>query len=97
MPTFISLINWTDQGIHAFDESLQRSAAAKELAQRFGGSLDDTYWTVGQYDLVAIATFPDDETATAFMLALGSQGNVRTQTLRAFNAEEMAAITKKIK
>lgn len=97
MPTFISLINWTDQGIHAFGETLQRSAAAKELAQRFGGSFNDIYWTVGQYDLVAIATFPDDETATAFMLALGSQGSVRTQTLRAFNAEEMAAITEKIK
>ena len=54
------------------------------------------YWTVGQYDLVTVADFPDDETGTEFLLALGSQGNVRTTTLRAYNASEVAGVIGKL-
>lgn len=96
MPTYISLINWTDQGIRAFKATVDRSKAAAELAERLGGSLTDIYWTVGPYDLVAVAEFPDDETETAFLLALGSQGNVRTVTLRAYDAEQVTGIMAKI-
>jgi uncharacterized protein with GYD domain len=96
MPTYISLINWTDQGIRSFGESTKRADAAKELAQRMGGSIPHTYWTVGQYDVVTVSDFPDDETATAFLLALGSQGNIRTTTLRAYDAEEMTRIIAKV-
>ena len=92
MPTYISLINWTDQGIRNFGESVKRSYAAKALAQRMGGSIAHTYWTVGRYDVVTVADFPDDETATAFLLALGAQGNIRTNTLRAHTSEEMTQI-----
>lgn len=95
MATYISLINWTDQGIHNFSDTLQRSDAAKALAQRMGGTIPHIYWTVGQYDLVTVAEFPDDETATAFLLALGSQGNVRTTTLRAYDADDIAGIINK--
>ena len=96
MATYISLINWTDQGIRNFSDTLQRSDAAKALAQRMGGSIASIYWTVGQYDLVTIAEFPDDETGTAFLLALGSQGNVRTTTLRAYNSAEVAGVIGKL-
>ena len=96
MATYISLINWTDQGIRNFSDTLQRSDAAKALAQRMGGSIASIYWTVGQYDLVTIAEFPDDETGTAFLLALGSQGNVRTTTLRAYDASEVAEVISKL-
>lgn len=96
MPTYISLINWTDQGIRTFKGSVDRSKAAAELAERLGGNLKEVYWTVGPYDLVAVAEFPDDETDTAFLLALGSQGNVRTVTLRAYNAEQVTGIMEKI-
>ena len=95
MPTYISLINWTDQGISNFKESVKRAEAATALAQRMGGSIPHIYWTVGQYDLVTVAEFPDDESATAFLLALGAQGNVRTSTLRAYNAEEITGIMAK--
>ncbi len=96
MPTYISLVNWTDQGIRGFKDTLDRAQAANDLAQQLGGTLKEVYWTVGPYDVVAIAEFPDDETGTAFVIALGSQGNVRTTTLRAFNRDEMTRVLAKV-
>ena len=96
MPTYISLINWTDQGIGNFKESVNRAKAATELAERMGGNLKEIYWTVGPYDIVTVADFPDDETETAFLLALGSQGNIRSATLRAYTAEQMTGIIGKV-
>lgn len=96
MPTYISLISWTDQGVRSFKDTVDRAKSAAQAAERMGGRLKDTYWTVGEYDIVSIAEFPDDESGTAFLLALGSQGNIRTNTLRAFNAEEMSEIIGKV-
>jgi len=96
MATYISLLNWTDQGIRNFSDTVRRSDDAKALAQRMGGSVTNIYWTVGQYDLVTIADFPDDESGTAFLLALGAQGNVRSTTLRAYNASEVAGVISKL-
>lgn len=96
MPTYISLINWTDQGVRNFKETVDRAKAATELAERMGGNLKDVYWTVGPYDIVSVADFPDDETGTAFLLALGSQGNIRTATLRAYTAEQITGIMGKL-
>ena len=95
MPIYISLINYTDQGIKTVKDTLGRAEAAQQLASGMGGSLKEVYWTLGSYDLVAVSEAPDDETATAFALALGSQGNIRTTTLRAFDAEDMAGILAK--
>jgi len=91
MPTYVSLINWTDQGIRNVKETLQRADSAAELAQQLGGSLQ-VYWTVGPHDIVAILEAPDDESATAFLLETGSLGNIRTTTLRAYDREEMSSI-----
>jgi len=95
MATYVSLISFTDQGIRTFTDTLDRAAAGKQLAGKFGGSLKEIYWTLGAYDIVAISEAPDDESATAFALALSSQGNVRTTTLRAFDAGEMKGIIAK--
>ena len=95
MATYISLINWTEKGIVQFKDTLERAEAAKKLATKLGGTLKDVYWTVGPYDLVTIYEAPDDESATAFSLALGSQGNVRTTTLRAFSGDAMRRIVAK--
>lgn len=92
MPTYVSLINWTEKGVAAFKDTVDRAEAGKALAAKFGGALKDIYWTIGPYDIVAISEAPDDETATAFALALAAQGNVRTTTLRAFSADEMRGI-----
>ncbi len=96
MATYISLINWTDQGIKAFRESVDRSEAARELAEKLGGSFKEIYWTLGPYDIVGVLEAPDDETVEAALLGIASQGNVRTTTLRAFSADEMRAIVQKV-
>ena len=96
MPNYIMLISWTDQGVKAYANSLDRAeAAAQQLATKFGGNLKQIYWTMGAYDLVSVLEAPDDESATAFALAISSLGNVRTSTLRAFDAAEMREIVNK--
>jgi uncharacterized protein with GYD domain len=92
VPTYISLINFTDQGIRTVKETTQRASAAGQLATQMGGDLKGIYWTVGPYDIVTVSDFPDDETGTAFLLALGSQGNIRTTTMRAYTADQMTGI-----
>jgi uncharacterized protein with GYD domain len=96
MPTYISLMNWTDQGVRTAKETLDRSSAATALAESMGGKIKDIYWTNGPYDIVTVAEFPDDATGTAFLLAAGSQGNIRTTTLRAFDRDEVAEILQKL-
>ena len=96
MPTFVSLVNWTDQGVAHVRDTVARAEDAKRAAAAMGGSLKEIYWTVGSYDLVITADFPDDQTATAFLLALSSNGNVRTCTLRAYGPDEMNQILAKL-
>lgn len=95
MPTYVSLINWTDKGIGEFKDTVDRAEAGRQLAGKFGGALKEIYWTIGPYDIVALSEAPDDESATAFALALSAQGNVRTTTMRAFSGEEMRGIISK--
>ena len=95
VPTYVSLMNFTDQGISNVKESPQRADSAAELAQKHGGSVQ-LYWTVGPYDLVAILEAPDDESATAFLLEAASLGNVRSTTLRAYDREEMSSILERL-
>jgi uncharacterized protein with GYD domain len=95
MPNYITLINWTDQGVKAYANTLDRAEAAAQLATKFGGNLKQLYWTMGAYDAVGVLEAPDDESATAYALALSSLGNVRTSTLRAYDAAEMREIINK--
>ncbi len=96
MATFITLANFTEQGIRNAKESPNRAAAFSAAAEKLGAKIKDIYWTVGHYDAVAIIEGPDDETVTSLLLALGAQGNVRTETLRAFSADEMKTITSRM-
>ncbi|GAA1525611.1 GYD domain-containing protein [Streptomyces albidochromogenes] len=95
MPTFVTLLNWTDQGIRTYKDTPQRAEAFAAAAQKLGAKLLNIYWTVGSYDIVAVVEAPDDETATAMLLQVGGLGNVRTTTLRAFGREEMDRIIAK--
>lgn len=94
MPKYINLIGWTDQGVKNFKETTKRAEDAAALAAKMGGKLT-VYWTIGAYDIVTLSEFPDDQTATAFLLRAASLGNIRTQTMRAFDAQEMSAIINK--
>jgi uncharacterized protein with GYD domain len=95
MATFISLINFTDQGIRSIKESPARYEAFRGMAEKLGVTVKDIYYTVGNYDLVVVVE-GSDEAATAALLKVGSLGNVRTQTLRGFSVEEMKRIIGKM-
>lgn len=95
MARYVTLINWTDQGVRAFRDTLDRANTASQLFESFGGSMVEIYWTIGQYDLVTIADFPDDETATAALLRVSEAGNIRTTTLRAFDRDSIGRIVEK--
>jgi uncharacterized protein with GYD domain len=97
MATYIVLINFTEQGIRAIKDSPKRAAAATELARGFGIEVRDIFWTVGAFDGAVVLEAPDDEAVTAWALKVGSLGNVRTQTLRAFRASEFEKIIAEIK
>jgi uncharacterized protein with GYD domain len=91
MATFISLVNFTDQGIRTVKESPDRYAAFKATAEKLGVSVKAAFYTVGHYDAVVVAE-GSDEAVTATLLKLGSLGNVRTETLRAFSVDEIRKI-----
>ena len=95
MPTYIALHNFTDQGIRTITETIQRADGAADLAKQYGASLQ-TYWSAGPYDVVYILEAPDDESAAAFLLDVGSRGVVRTTTLRAYDREEMSSMIEKL-
>jgi uncharacterized protein with GYD domain len=95
MPTYVSLIHWTEQGIKNYKDTTRRAEDFSRLVESLGGRVRELLWTVGEYDIVAVAEFPDDETGTAALLQVGSLGNVRTNTMRAFNAEEMGGIIRR--
>ena len=95
MATYVLLINWTEQGIRDFKESPKRARDFTNAAKAAGGRTRALYWTLGQYDIVAVVEAPDDETITALALRVGALGNVRTTTLRAFGEAEFRDIVKK--
>lgn len=88
MATFISLLNFTDQGIRNVKESPDRYEAFRAMAEKAGAKVKGFYYTMGQNDMVLI-TEGSDEAAMTALLKLGSLGNVRTVTLRGFSVEEM--------
>ena len=96
MATFISLANFTDQGIRGVKDTTKRAKAVKEAASKFGASVKDLYWTLGRYDIVTIVDAPDDQSIASLLFSIGSQGNVRTQSLKAFEADEIERILGKI-
>ena len=97
MPTYIILGQFTDQGIRSVKDSPKRADAMKESARKVGVTVKDVYWTLGHYDVVTVVDSPDDASVTAMLLSTGALGNLRTQCLRAFNADEMGKILGKVK
>jgi uncharacterized protein with GYD domain len=96
MPTYIGLLKWTEQGAREAKASLDRSERGRAAIEKAGGRLIGSWWTQGAYDAVLVAELPDDETASALAIALGMQGNVRTETMRAYGREEMQRILQKL-
>jgi uncharacterized protein with GYD domain len=92
MPTFLITMNWTEQGIRNIKDAPKRAAAARETAKKLGIELKETYVTTGESDLLAIVESPDGANVAKFCMAIGSQGNVRTRTVRAWSQAEYAKL-----
>jgi uncharacterized protein with GYD domain len=96
MPTYIILMNITDQGIKNVKDAPGRIEEGIKAFEKMGGKVIGFYATMGKYDYVAIGEAPNDEAAMTFLLGLGSRGNSRSTTLKAFTKQEFTAIVKKL-
>ena len=96
MATYVTLINFTDQGVKNVKDTANRASHYKELAAKLGCTVKENYWTQGQYDVVSIVDAPDEASMTALAMSVGKLGYVRTQTLRAYSAAELAPIMDKV-
>ena len=96
MATYVTLINFTDQGVKNVKDTANRASHYKEIATKLGCSIKEIWWTQGQYDVVSIIEAPDDAAATALAMSVGKLGYIRTQTLRAYSAAELAPIMDKV-
>jgi uncharacterized protein with GYD domain len=92
MTTYVTLINWTDQGIRDFRDTTHRAEEFAKLVEASGGQVRELLWTVGEYDIVSVIDFPDEEAGVAALLQVSAAGNVRTRTMRAFSSGEMSGI-----
>ena len=88
MPTFIIMMNWTEQGIRNVKDAHKRAAAAKEMAKKVGVEIKQTYLTNGQFDLVSIVESASGDNIAKFCMQVGALGNVRTSTVRAWSQDE---------
>jgi uncharacterized protein with GYD domain len=96
MATYIALVNFTDQGVRQVRQTTERAKALINAAANLGIKIKDIYWTLGAFDAVFMADAPDEDAVMAFAASMGSLGNIRTQTMRAFTATEMAKILEKV-
>ncbi len=96
MATYIGLFNFTAQGVSNIKDSPKRAEKFKALVKKAGGKVRETFWTMGHYDGVVIFDAPGDEAAAQILLTLGAKGNVKNETLRAFDAKEFASIVKRM-
>ena len=96
MATYVVLVSFTDQGVRNVKQTTERAKALGAAGAKLGVKVTDTYWTLGAYDAVLIADAPNDEAMTALCLSAGSLGNIRTQTMRAYRADEMNKILAKL-
>jgi uncharacterized protein with GYD domain len=96
MPTYITLYKLTEQGVKDIKNAHGRIEEGIKAFEGMGGKVLGFYVVMGEYDYVAIGEAPSDEVAMTFALALGSAGNVRTTSLKAFTKEELAEMVKKL-
>jgi uncharacterized protein with GYD domain len=96
MARFVVLMDWTEQGIKTARESPERARQAKEAFKAKGVELEHVWWTLGSHDLVAVVSAPDGLDLAAVLLTLGGAGNLRTTTLRAFDAAEFGAVLSRL-
>src|SRR6516165_6495987 len=95
MATYVVLARFTDQGVKNAKDSPKRAEAFRQMAETFGVTVKDIFWTQGRYDIVIVIEAPDELSATALNLSLSALGNIRTESLRAFSSADMLKIVAK--
>jgi len=93
LPSFVVLGNWTDEGFKNAKDAPDRIKDTHKAVAEAGGKMQ-IYYTLGEYDFVMVLNVPDDEAIVKILVWLGSQGNVRTKTLKAWTEDEGATILK---
>jgi uncharacterized protein with GYD domain len=96
MPTYITLVHYTEQGVKTFKDLKGRLEETRRAGESMGAKLNAFYLTMGQYDAVVISDAPDDASVAKLALAAAGRGNVRTETLRAFNEDEALRIAEEL-
>lgn len=96
VPSYVMLLTWTDQGVRTAKDTVKRADAFKKQAEKMGVKVRETLWTMGQYDAVSLFDAPDDPAASRLAIWIGSQGNVKTLTMRCYAAAEMSKIVEGI-
>ena len=92
MAKYVVLVNWTEQGVREAKQTTDRAKRVEQMAKDLGGKVDLLLWTLGRYDIVGVFDMPDDESAALLGLKVSGLGTVRTETLRAFTADEIGGI-----
>lgn len=92
MATYIALLRWTQRGAERMKDSPKRLDAGRKAFKKIGAEIKDVYMTMGRYDHVCVIEAPDDETAARALLSLGAQGNVQSETLKAFTEDQYRKI-----
>ena len=96
MATYITFMNFTEQGIKTIKDLSRRIAAGRQAMEAAEGKLVQYYLTFGEQDAVVVYELPDDETAAATALAQAGIGNLRGTTMRAFTEAEIPGILGKL-
>ena len=96
MARYVVLVDWTEQGVRAVKDTVDRFEAANARVEQLGARFVEQYWTLGSHDSVAVIEAPDDQTVAAALLAVAGAGSIRTTTLRAFTADEMRDVVSKL-
>jgi uncharacterized protein with GYD domain len=91
MPVFVVLGNWTEQGIRNVTEAPKRAKTAHDMVNKAGGKMQ-LFYTMGKFDFVSIVEVPKDDDVMAILLCLGSMGNIRTITLKAWTESDAAKL-----
>ncbi len=96
MAAYVILSSFTDQGVKGIKETTKRAKVFRDVASQMGVTIKDIYWTLGQYDVIVTLESSKEENVAALMMKMGSVGNLKSQTLRAFTDSEVSAMVTKI-
>jgi uncharacterized protein with GYD domain len=96
MPTYVSLVSWTDQGVKDYRDTVARAESFRDMVRQVGGQVRELLWTFGEYDIVTVIEAPDDEVALGLLLRTAALGNIRTQTMRAMGVDEISSVIGRI-